>query len=389
MSAAVPEAGLAAHFSRFLEAVPGRLHVAAHSHHPWPDITFQAQQQAWLDAARLIDDKWDEIFGSVLPEASAHITGRLGLSDPAAIAFAPNTHALVMRLLSTLGPPPLRVLTTDAEFHSFARQAARLEEDGLAEVERIPAEPFATFPDRFAEAAARGRHDLVYLSQVFFNSAYVVPDLAALIGAVPDDGSLVVIDGYHGFMAVPTDLGPVEGRAFYLAGGYKYAMAGEGAGFAHCPPGYAQRPRDTGWFAGFAALSDGPGGTVPYAPGGGRFLGATFDPTGVYRFNAVQRWLDDLGVTVEAIHAHVGALQARFLAAGPHPELVPGPEVPDRGHFLTFRTPAAGAVQAGLHDAGVITDHRADRLRIGFGLYHGPSDVDELLRRLGTVPGWP
>ena len=30
------------HFSRFLGAAPGRLHVAAHSHHPWPDVTFEA-----------------------------------------------------------------------------------------------------------------------------------------------------------------------------------------------------------------------------------------------------------------------------------------------------------------------------------------------------------
>jgi len=44
---------------------------------------------------------------------------------------------------------------------------------------------------------------------------------------------------------------------------------------------------------------------------------------------------------------------------------------------------------AALHAAGVITDYRHDRLRIGFGLYHDEADVDELLRRLKTVPGWP
>jgi kynureninase len=378
----------ASHFSRFLDAVPGRLHVAAHSHHPWPDVTFEAQQQAWLDAARLIDDKWDEVFGAVLPEAAAHITGRLGLSDPGAIAFAPSTHALVMRLLSTLSPP-VRILTTDAEFHSFARQTARLEEDGLATVERIAAEPFSTFPERFAEAASHGGHDLVYLSQVFFNSAYVVPDLAPLVAAVPDDEALVVIDGYHAFMAVPTDLAPIERRTFYLAGGYKYAMAGEGACFAHCPPGYAERPRDTGWFAGFAQLAAGSGGKVAYAPGGARLFGATFDPTGIYRLNAVQRWLDDVGVTVADIHIHVRRLQSRFLAGGPHPELVPGEDAGDRGHFLTFRLPDAAAVHAALHAAGVITDYRDDRLRIGFGLYHDDDAIDDLLCRLATVPGWP
>ena len=378
----------AAHFSRFLGAAPGRLHVAAHSHHPWPDVTFDAQQQAWLDAARLADDKWDEVFGTVLPEAARHITGRLGLSDPEAIAFAPNTHALLMRLLSCM-TVPVRVLTTDAEFHSFARQAARLEEDGLATVERIAAEPFASFPERFAAAAAHGGHDLVYLSHVFFNSGYVVPDLAGLVTAVPDAEALVVIDGYHGFMAVPTDLSAVEGRAFYLAGGYKYAMAGEGAAFAHCPPGYAERPRDTGWFAGFAQLATGSGGKVAYAPGGGRLLGATLDPTGYYRFNAVQRWLDGLGVGVPEIHAHVRRLQDRFLAGGPHPELLPPAGVGERGHFLTFRLADAGAVHAALHAAGVITDYREDRLRVGFGLYHDDGDIDDLLRRLAGVEGWP
>jgi kynureninase len=389
-SGGVPRLDCGSHFSRFLGAVPGRLHVAAHSHHPWPDVTFEAQQQAWLDAARLIDDKWDEIFGALLPEAATHITGRLGLSDPEAIAFAPSTHALVMRLLSCL-TPPLRILPTDAEFHSFARQAARLEEDGLAAVERIAAEPFATFPERFAAAASRGRHDLVYLSHVFFNSGYVVPDLAALVAAVPDPEPLVVIDGYHGFMALPTDLSAIEARAFYMAGGYKYAMAGEGACFAHCPPGYAERPRDTGWFAGFAQLSSGSSEKVAYAPGGARLLGATLDPTGLYRLNAVQRWLDDLGITVADIHTHVRGLQDRFLAAGAHPELLPPVDeaAGKRGNFLTFRLPDAAAVHAALHAANVITDYRDDRLRIGFGLYHADADIDELLRRLTTIPAWP
>ena len=41
------------HFSRFLGTEPDRLHFAAHSHHPWPDVTRDAQVQAWDDAARL------------------------------------------------------------------------------------------------------------------------------------------------------------------------------------------------------------------------------------------------------------------------------------------------------------------------------------------------
>jgi kynureninase len=57
------------HFSRFLGADPDRLDFAAHSHHPWPDVSFEAQQRAWLDAAELVDDKWERVFGEVVPEA--------------------------------------------------------------------------------------------------------------------------------------------------------------------------------------------------------------------------------------------------------------------------------------------------------------------------------
>src|SRR3546814_4368368 len=55
------------HFRRFLEAAPQRLHFAAHSHHYWPDVTFQAQIDCWQDAARLADGKWAHVFGEVMP----------------------------------------------------------------------------------------------------------------------------------------------------------------------------------------------------------------------------------------------------------------------------------------------------------------------------------
>src|SRR5690606_30922882 len=121
-----------AHFRRFLEAVPERLHFAAHSHHYWPDVTLEAQVACWQDAARLADGKWAHVFGEVMPAVQRGIARHLGLPDPASLAFAPNTHDLVRRLLSCFpAGRRLRILTSDAEFHSFARQAARLEEEGL------------------------------------------------------------------------------------------------------------------------------------------------------------------------------------------------------------------------------------------------------------------
>jgi selenocysteine lyase/cysteine desulfurase len=371
-------------FSRYTESEPGRLHFAAHSHHPWPDVSYEAQQRAWLDAIEMLDDKWDHVFGTVLPRVATRVARVLGLSDPSAITFAPNTHEFLVRIFSCL-EPPVRVLTTDAEFHSFQRQSRRWEEAGLALIDRIPAEPFDTFAERFTREARAGAHDLIYLSQVFFDSGFVVPELDRVVSSAPEDRTFIVVDGYHAFMAVPTHLGAIQDRIFYLAGGYKYAMAGEGACFLHCPPGYGSRPIDTGWFAGFGQLETGVAEVIPFSDDGSRFAGATYDPSGLYRLDAVLGWLETEGVEVSDIHAHAVALQDRFLAGGEPPgELLPPPPLP-RGNFLTFRSESSATTYQALHEKRIITDYRGDRLRIGFGVYQEETDVDRLLEALAGL----
>src|SRR3954469_20546875 len=194
---------LQSHFSRWFEANPGRLHFAAHSHHPWPDATRAAHLRYWDDAASLADRKWERVFGEVVPHAQEHVARLLQLSDPRQVAFAPNTHEFVARLYSCLpANRPLRVLTTAHEFHSFRRQTRRLQEDGRLQVVEIEGAPWETFPQRFAAAAGREPRGLVGLSHVFFDSGFVVQDLPAICGAAPA-GALVVIDGYHAFCAIP------------------------------------------------------------------------------------------------------------------------------------------------------------------------------------------
>jgi selenocysteine lyase/cysteine desulfurase len=378
---------LRADFSRFLNAEPDRLHFAAHSHHPWPDATREAQIEAWDIAARLQDGKWEAILGPLMAECQALVARQLRLPDPATLAFAPNTHEFLVRILSGLpaGRRP-RILTTDAEFHSLSRQLARLEEEGLVAVTRIAAAPHGTCLDRLAEAA-RGGFDLVWVSEVFFESGFALEGLGTLADAAGE--AVVVLDGYHAFMARPVDLSRLAGRVFYTAGGYKYAMAGEGCCFLHCPPGWLPRPRSTGWYAAFGALA-GPQGEVGYAADGRRFLGATFDPSGLFRLRAALRWFEARGLTTAMVRDHAHALQARFVAglAGtgldPARLVVPLSES-RRGNFLTFDLPDAEAWQARLAAARIVTDRRATRLRLGFGLYQTAAEVDALLRRLSAA----
>ncbi|MCQ3971559.1 class V aminotransferase, partial [Klebsiella pneumoniae] len=95
------------------------------------------------------------------------------------------------------------------------------------------------------------------------------------------------------------------------AGVYKYAMSGEGGCFLHAPDGFCPRPVVTGWFAEFGELAGPPGG-VGYRTDGGRFWGATYDFTALYRFNHVRRMLATEGLTTAAIADHARGLQARF-----------------------------------------------------------------------------
>jgi selenocysteine lyase/cysteine desulfurase len=376
-------------FSRFLSAAPGRIHLAAHSHHLWPDASFDAHVEAWNDAARLADRKWEHVFSAIYPRAQEHVRRLLSLSSPLSVAFSPNTHDLVRRILSCLPTDRVpRVLTTEGEFHSFSRQTARLEEDGLLEVERVPCDPLPTLSERLAARAAQGPWDLVFMSHVLFGSGFVV-DVERVASHVTDPRTYVVVDGYHGFCAVPTHLQALEKRVFYMAGGYKYAMAGEGACFLHCPDGFGPRPRDTGWFASFGTLAAAQSG-VPYAAGGGRFLGATFDPTALYRFVAVMDWMQRTGVTVELLREHAHRMQEVFVAElRKHPraplredQLVVPLHEPRRGQFLAFETKDASAIHAKLLAANVTTDVRGDRIRFGFGPYVDEGDVVEGVRRL-------
>jgi selenocysteine lyase/cysteine desulfurase len=179
-------------------------------------------------------------------------------------------------------------------------------------------------------------------------------------------------------MALETPFGgSAPQSAFYLGGGYKYAMAGEGCAFLHAPPGYGERPPITGWFAEFEDLTLPPG-SVGYRKDAMRFMGATFDASGLYRLNAVQRMLKDNGLTTAGISAHVTGLQSRLVdqLAGTSFGEAERLNCPGDARFLAFRSPQAQRWSAELEAKNCITDVRGEVLRVGLGIYHDEADID-------------
>src|SRR5512142_3546357 len=169
----VDPTALARHYTRF--RVAERVLLTGHSHQAWPDVGFAAQQQAWLDAAEYVDDKWDRAFA--MADRVRAGFARLLDDDGGDIALASSTHDLVVRFLSALplGRRP-RLVTTDGEFHTVRRQLDRLAEEGLALV-KITARPAGTLAERVA-AAVDDRTACVLVSSVLFETAEIVPGIA-------------------------------------------------------------------------------------------------------------------------------------------------------------------------------------------------------------------
>jgi kynureninase len=125
---------------------------------------------------------------------------------------------------------------------------------------------------------------------------------------------------------------------------------------------------------------------VPYAEDGFRFWGATFDPSGLYRFNAAMDWLAGTGTTIEAVHHHSIAMQKHFLddtarlgvEALAARFLVPPAGVP-RGNFLAFDVDDAEELHRRIAAQNVTIDRRGRRLRFGFGVYHDEAQVHRLV----------
>ena len=131
-------------YQGFLSANTHNQHYACHSHYFWPDCTRDAMLQYWDDSAKYVDHKWGYFFETLVPQLQTKISDILNTSAPQQIVFAPNTHELLYRIMSCFdSTKPFKVVSTDSEFHSFQRQASRLQEQGSIELITVPTQPFA------------------------------------------------------------------------------------------------------------------------------------------------------------------------------------------------------------------------------------------------------
>ena len=361
---------LAKHYTRF--RVSERILLTGHSHQAWPDVAFEAQQQAWLDTAEYVDDVWEKAFEKAVDVRRGF--ARLLDDSPDRIALAPNTHELVVRFLSAL---PLKkrpkLITTDGEFHTIRRQLNRLAEEGI-EVVKVVATPAATLAERLA-AAVDDRTAAVLVSAVLYTNAHIVPNLRAVLEACARVGAELLVDAYHALNVVPFALRAegLEG-AYIVGGGYKYCQLGPGNAFLRFPSDTTLRPVVTGWFSEFTDLSKAPTGRVEYGPGPARFAGATYDFTSHYRGAAVFKFFEEQMLTPEKLR---DLSQGQIGWLGQQIESASAVEISGIGGFLSLRTSCAAKLQQALRKHDVRTDHRGDTLRLGPAPYVSDDQLSE------------
>ncbi|HEX5469469.1 MAG TPA: hypothetical protein VFW80_10530 [Gaiellaceae bacterium] len=380
---------LSGHYSAF--HVGERLLLTGHSHQAWPDVAREGQLEAFDDASRLVDEKWERAFAK-----AGRVRAGFGalLDDEAPVALAQNTHELVTRFLSALDVRSRpRLVTSDGEFHTLRRQLARLDEEGL-DVVRLEIEPVETLAERMG-AEVDERTSAVLVSAVLFETARIVPGLDALSETCAESGAELLVDVYHALGALPFTVREhgLE-AAWIVGGGYKYLQLGEGNCFLRLPPhAETMRPVFTGWFAEFDELAaEHAAGRIGYSRGASRFAGSTYDPTSNYRAARVLDFFVEQSLTSELLR-EVSLHQTELLARCVD-ELQVAESVLTRdratprerfGGFLALESPHAETIARELASEGVLTDARGRYLRLGPAPYLSDAQLEEAVERLAGV----
>lgn len=373
--------------------VAERILLSGHSHQAWPDVARQGVMECFNDAAKHIDDKWELAFKKAEKVRAFY---RRTMHDPnGQIALGQSTHELILRFLSDLDgfkvkkKAPIKIVTTDGEFHSMRRQLNRLKTLGIS-VEVVPTQPSETLSARIIEKLDRST-DAVMLSAVFFASSQIFQQVGEVSKAAKSLAIPCLVDVYHATNVIELDLAKWQLQdAFIVGGGYKYCQAGEGNCFMRIPANYQGSPIITGWFAEFEVLSQAPD-QVSYGKGQAAFAGSTYDPTSHYRAAAVFDFFDQQNLSVARL-SELNRQQVSRLWRGietlhlAHEVLaLPCHDIADNAGFLSLTTPQAEKWVQKLKSRGVQADSRGNQLRLGPAPYVSNEQIDNALNEIELV----
>jgi kynureninase len=280
--------------------------------------------------------------------------------------IVPKTSAgLGLRTVLNMMPGGARVVTTRGEFDSvdvILKQYAAL---GRIEVHWVETDAEGEFRIDDVLAAVDGSTDLVVISQVMFMTGQIIPDLDRLAETCHRFNVRLLVDAYHAVGVIPVDVCTMQ-TDFLIGGSYKYLRGGPGACFLYISPealSSGLRPLDTGWFANADSFAYQRPDPPVLKPGGDAFLEGTPPVLTWYQARSGQQFV--LAMDINRLRAwsldQLGRLKTYLHDAGV--SIVSGGDE-HHGAFLTIRHPDAVQLAAKLKGHGIVTDARAEWLRL-------------------------
>ncbi|WP_144212991.1 aminotransferase class V-fold PLP-dependent enzyme [Shewanella donghaensis] len=373
------------HYESF--KVSERILLSGHSHQAWPDVAKRGMLQCFDDAAKHIDDKWQLAFEKA-DRVRQFYRGLLG-EPQAQIALGSSTHELILRFLSDLNcfkqslNRPIKIVTTDGEFHSLRRQLNRLKDLNVS-IEVVPVNPSNTLAERIISQLDNDT-DAVMVSAVFFGTSEIFNDVGLVANAAKSLNIPCLVDAYHALNVVPFNLESWQlTSAFVVAGGYKYCQAGEGNCMLRIPQGYQASPIITGWYAEFDVLNQAPG-KVGYGTGQSAFAGSTYDPTSHYRAAEVFDFFEAHKLTDtklrEISQQQITLLWQGIEALGLSDDCLalPTHQRVNNAGFLSLTSSKANQWVSSLGERGILCDSRGDQLRFGPAPYLAKAQLENAL----------
>jgi kynureninase len=363
-------------------SVSQRINLTGHIHQALPDVCEEAYKEHWDCLNKSGEERWGEVFS----RADRLRQGYTSMLEAKVenIALASSVHELVIRFLSALSlKQGGRIVTTDMEHPSLARQLKAMTDYANIELVQVNALPASDVVERIA-AQINNKTIAVCMSSVNFITGHQALELDTLLPLCQKVGAELLVDAY---LSVNVQHFSIEDynlqQAFVVGGGAKYCQMGNGNCFMHVPEGRTFRPFVTGWF-GHDQAAKFHGGTEPlvYSENARVFDGSTYDGVPYFRACRVLDYFEEKNLTVDFLadvsHHQLELLASSFRQLDLPKHLINMPlDIEYLGGFLALDTPYAQPLCEKMRDRGVHTDFHQNWLRFGPAPYHCDEQLED------------
>jgi len=376
------------HYSRF--KVKDRLLFTGHSHQAWPDCARDGVLECYDAAAKLVDEKWGEVFAKI--EILKEYLRNWYSDTEGSYSTAASTHDLLIKWISALRlEKDDELVSTEGEFYTIFRQLKALEETGIR-VTKVSSKNPETIAAQLIEKISSKTKGVI-ISRVFFETGLIFQHLDQVTQHCAKLSVPLLIDDYHGTNVSPIQIGnSIFESTYWLIGGYKYLQWGEGNCFLRYPKDCDLKPVYTGWFASFSTLHLPKNEYTVSFDDQMKFAGATFDPSSAYRAAKVVEFFKEQQLSnsyfTSLYKSRVGELMQAFKALDlPENEfsIINDVNPEKRAGFMAIKTKKAVLYQQKLAQSGILTDARGESLRFGPAPYSTSAQIQAAMQQFNQA----